>query len=72
MKFKTPKITLDGIVTALFIIGGIVAVIGFVWLIGNLIALSFAVSIALGLFVSGVLIMLIAFAVSLATSRTQE
>ena len=67
-----PKITLDGLVTFLFIVGLIANLVGLVWLMIAFVWFTYTVFIPLGVFVSGLLLMGIAYGISLLVGTREE
>ena len=62
---KLPKVTLDGIITFVFIVGLIANLVGLAWLMVAFVWFTYTVFIPLGVFVSGLLLMSIAYGISL-------
>lgn len=64
-KIKLPKVTLDAILSIVFIIGLVVALFGLLWIISGLVWLAFVTALPLGILLSGLLLMGIAYGISL-------
>lgn len=64
MKIKLPKITLDDILSVIFIIALIANLIGLVWLLIAFILFTYSVHTALGLFLGGLFTMVACLVIS--------